>query len=453
VHFPADFVWGAATSAYQIEGAALQDGKKASVWDMYCRKPGTIRSGEDGVTACDHYHRFREDVRLMKEIGLQAYRLSLSWPRLLPDGTGGLNPRGVGFYDALIDELLTAGIQPYVTLFHWDYPYELYLRGGWLHPASPHWFAEYTHAVVAALSDRVRTWMTINEPQCFIGDGHFRGGDAPGDMLGLQEALTAAHHVLLAHGEAVQVIRAEAKTVPRVGCAPVGITYIPASSQPDDIEAARQQMFAVRSKDFWNNTWWCDPLVLGKYPEDGLSLFGEAAPKVRSGDMDLIAQPLDFYGVNFYHGQFVCAQADGQTNVLAFPAGHPYTSMPWPVTPEALYWGPRFLWERYQLPILIAENGIANPDWVALDGGVHDPQRIDFTARYLRALDRAIADGVPVMGYFHWSLMDNFEWACGYLMRFGLIHLDYGTQLRTLKDSARWYRDVIATNGESLEPE
>ncbi len=428
----------------------MADGKTPSVWDMFCLKPGMIRNSEDGNIACDHYHRFRDDVRLMKEIGLKAYRLSLSWPRLLPEGTGVVNPEGVGFYDALVDELLAAGIEPYVTLFHWDYPYELYLHGGWLNPESPHWFTEYTHRAVAALSDRVHNWITLNEPQCFIGDGHFTGYDAPGDRLGLREAMTAGHHALLAHGQAVQVIRAETKSAARVGCAPVGITFIPASSQLEDIDAARQQMFSVQHKNFWNNTWWCDPLILGRYPQDGLSLFGEFLPEIRSGDMDLIAQPLDFYGANIYSGQTVHRLADGSPEVLPFPAGHPHSAIPWPVTPEALYWGPRFLWERYRLPILITENGMANPDWVALDGGVHDPQRIDFTARYLQALDRAIEDGVPVLGYFHWSLMDNFEWAFGYLMRFGLIHVDYATQKRTLKDSARWYRDVIASNGETL---
>ena len=243
MEFPKSFVWGAAAASYQIEGAAFEDGKGASVWDMFCRKPGVIRNGENGDVACDHYHRFKEDVALMKQIGLKAYRLSISWPRLIPAGTGQVNPAGLAFYDALVDELLSAGIQPYVTLFHWDFPYELYLRGGWLNPDSPDWFADYTRVVVDRLSDRVSYWMTLNEPQCFIGSGHRDGDDAPGDRLGWSECLLAAQHALLAHGKAVQVIRASARQTPAVGIAPVGITYIPASDSPADIAAARRRRF------------------------------------------------------------------------------------------------------------------------------------------------------------------------------------------------------------------
>ena len=369
---------------------------------------------------------------------------------IIPAGTGKVNPKGLAFYDALVDELLSAGIQPYVTLFHWDFPYELYLRGGWLNPDSPDWFAEYTRVVVECLSDRVQHWMTLNEPQCFIGSGHQDGEDAPGDRLGLSECLLAAQHALLAHGKAVQVIRSSARRTPAVGIAPVGVTYLPATDSPADIAAARQAMFAVSRKDFWNNTWWTDPIFFKRYPEDGLALFGDAAPVYTIRDMETIGQPLDFYAANIYHGYYVRAGVDGKPEPAPYPTGMAHTAYPWTVTPQALYWGPRFFWERHHLPVLITENGLANPDWVALDGQVHDPQRIDFTARYLAALGQAIRDGVEVAGYFHWAVMDNFEWTYGYLLRFGLIYVDFNTQQRLLKDSAHWYAQVIASNGSNL---
>jgi len=450
MEFPRSFVWGAAAASYQVEGAAFLDGKAASVWDMFCRKPGTIRNGENGDVACDHYHRFKEDVALMKQIGLKAYRLSIAWSRLIPAGTGKVNPKGLAFYEALVDELLSAGIQPYVTLFHWDFPYELYLRGGWLNPDSPDWFAEYTQVVVDRLSDRVQHWMTLNEPQCFIGSGHKDGEDAPGDRLGLSECLLAAQHALLAHGKAVQVIRSSARRTPAVGIAPVGVTYLPATDSPADIAAARQAMFAVSRKDFWNNTWWTDPIFFKRYPEDGLALFGDAAPVYTDRDMETIGQPLDFYAANIYNGYYMRAGVDGKPEPAPYPTGMAHTAYPWPVTPQALYWGPRFFWERHHLPVLITENGLANTDWVALDGQVHDPQRIDFTARYLAALGQAIRDGVEAAGYFHWAVMDNFEWTYGYLLRFGLIYVDFNTQQRLLKDSAHWYATVIASNGSNL---
>ena len=448
--FPLDFVWGAAAAAYQIEGAAAEDGKGASVWDMFCRKPGVVWQGQTGDVACDHYHRFRDDVALMKSLGLPAYRLSISWPRVMPDGVAELNARGLAFYDALIDELLAAGITPYVTLFHWDYPYELYCRGGWLNPDSPLWFSEYSDQVVRRFSDRVRHWMTFNEPQGFVGDGHQKGNQAPGDKLGLAEVLRVAHNVLLAHGRAVQAIRASAKATPLVGFAPTGAVKIPVSGRPDDIEAARQAMFAISGSDMWNFAWFSDPIILKRYPADGVALYGNAMPAASQDDMDLIGQPLDFFGANIYHGAYTRANDKGGAEDVPIPPGHAHTGYFWQVTPEALYWGPRFLWERYGKPIFVTENGMANVDWVALDGGVHDPQRIDFTTRYLLALRQAVDDGVPVKGYFHWSIMDNFEWAAGFQQRFGLIYVDYSTQKRTPKDSARWYREVIATNGENL---
>ncbi len=450
-HFPPSFVWGAAAASYQIEGAATEDGKGPSIWDMLCRKPGAIWEGHSGDVACDHYHRYPEDVALMRKIGLQAYRFSISWPRVLPDGVGKVNPAGLGFYDRLVDSLLEAGVAPYATLFHWDFPYALYCRGGWLNRDSADWFADYARVVVEALGDRVRDWMTLNEIRVFVGMGHLDGEHAPGDKLGMPEVLRVGHHAMLAHGKAVQAIRAASPGPCRVGWAPTTFPMIPVTESPEDIAAARMAMFSVVEEfAIWSNTWWLDPVFFGRYPEDGLRLFGAAAPPIQPGDMETIAQPLDFCGFNIYQGSGVQAGPQGYPISVPHPVGYPKTSFNWPVTPEVLYWGPRFMYERYGVPLFITENGLANADWVSLDGAVHDPQRIDFTRRYLLALERAIADGVDMRGYFHWSLMDNFEWANGYRERFGLVFVDYATQQRVLKDSARWYAEVIASNGAKL---
>ena len=446
--FPKGFVWGAAAAAYQVEGAAHEDGRGLSVWDMFCRIPGKVWEGNSGDVASDHYHRYQEDVTIMRALGLHAYRLSVAWPRVIPGGVGPINPKGLEFYDRLVDALLAARITPYVTLFHWDFPYELYCRGGWLNPESPDWFAEYTKVVINRLSDRVSRWMTLNEPQCFIGLGLQEGLHAPGDRLGFAEVLRAAHHALLAHGKAVQVIRAHAKTDPAVGYAPASRVYIPGTEDPHDIEAARRCTFAVSGKDVMSNAWWNDPVYFGHYPEEGLERFKQDMPEIREGDMEIIRQPLDFLGVNIYQGTRVRAN-DAREGSEEIPhlIGAPLTTYRWHITPEVLYWGPKFFYERYRQPIYITENGMANMDWIALDGSVHDPQRIDFLARHLRELARTLKDGVDVRGYFHWSIMDNFEWNEGYSQRFGLVYLDYPTGKRVLKDSAYWYKEVITTNG------
>jgi beta-glucosidase len=449
--FPAGFTWGAASSSYQIEGAATADGKGPSIWDSFCRHPGAVHQGDTGDVACDHYHRMPEDAALMAAMGLQAYRFSVSWPRVMPEGTGKINEAGLGFYDRLVDALLARGIEPWVTLFHWDYPLALYHRGGWLNRETAAWFAEYAQVVVDRLSDRVRHWMTINEPQIFIGLGHLAGINAPGLKLQTAEWLLGAHHSLLSHGRAAQVIRARAKTPPRVGWAPIGWTVVPATDSAADIDAARRAAMGVRKKDCWNNTWFADPVCLGRYPEDGLALFGADAPSVQPGDMEVIRQPLDFYGLNIYSAEIVRAGKDGAIETVPRSPGYATNALRWPLEERALYWGPRFVHERYKTPIYITENGMTNLDWVSVDGKVHDPQRIDYTTRYLRALRRAINDGVDCRGYFHWSVMDNFEWAEGYKDRFGLIHVDYATLKRTPKESAAWYRTVIESNGRVLE--
>jgi beta-glucosidase len=448
--FPPDFVWGAAAASYQVEGAWNEDGKGLSVWDMMAREAGRISEGHTGNVACDHYHRYRQDVGLMKDMGLKAYRLSISWPRVLPAGVGAANREGLDFYDKLVDELLRAKIEPWVTLFHWDFPYALFLRGGWLNADSPKWFAEYTKLVIDRISDRVAHWITLNEPQCFIGMGHLSGEHAPGLKLGLTEALLAGHHSLLAHGLAVEVIRTRAKLKPLIGWAPVTHSYYPQTDSAPDIEAARTMTESISIRNFWNNTWWGDPPLLGHYPEEGLRVYGKAVPKFKQSDFNIIQQPLDFYGCNIYTGIPVQAGPDGKPQAIDFPAGHPVTQFLWKVAPEGVYWGPKFLSERYRLPIVITENGLSCHDWVGVDGRVHDPARIDFLTRYLREIHRAIEDGVDIQGYFHWSIMDNFEWAEGYKHRFGLIHVDFETQKRVLKESAYWYRDVVRSNGATL---
>jgi beta-glucosidase len=447
--FPRGFVWGAAAASYQIEGAAFADDKGLSTWDMFCRKPGAVWNAQHGEVACDHFHRYREDVALMKAIGLGAYRLSVSWPRVIPEGVGRVSASGLDFYDRLIDELLAAGITPWVTLFHWDYPLALYHRGGWLNRDSVEWFGEFADVVARKLSDRVQNWMTLNEPQVFIGAGHHEGRHAPGDTLRFAEVLLAGHHALMAHGRSVQAIRAASSRPMRIGFAPVGMSKIPVSDRPEDVEAARSAAFSVTAETAWTNSWWMDPVFLGAYPEQGLDFFGEHVPQIAAGDLELISQPVDFCGVNIYQGQHVRAGENGPEAVPP-PVGFPITAFEWLVTPEAMYWGPRLFWERYKKPIVITENGISCRDWVSLDGKVHDAARIDFTERHLVELRRALSDGVPIEAYFHWSLIDNFEWAHGYKQRFGLVFCDYPSQRRILKDSALWYRAVIASNGATL---
>ncbi|MCA9312455.1 MAG: beta-glucosidase [Phycisphaerales bacterium] len=448
--FRNDFLWGVATSAYQIEGAHDQDGRGLTVWDAFCRREGAVFESHHGDRACDHYNRLSEDIALLRWMGVDAYRFSIAWSRVIPEGVGKVSAAGLGFYDKLVDGLLEAGIDPVVTLFHWDYPLALYHRGGWLNRESVSWFGEYVETVVDRLSDRVTRWSTINEPQCFIGLGHQEGRHAPGLKLPPEDHLRAAHHALLAHGRAVQVIRGRSRQPAIIGWAPIGHIFYPDSNSPEDIDAARKATFSVTRRDHWNNTWYSDPVCRGHYPEDGLRLWGEASPRVEPGDMELISQPLDFYGVNIYAGQPVVSDGQGGWTSVAASPGAPRTAFDWLITPESLEWGVRFLSERYRLPVIVTENGMANLDWVDEHGVVSDPQRIDYSKRYLRALARAVDAGADVRGYFHWSLLDNFEWAEGYRMRFGLVHVDFETLVRTPKASAHWYRDLIASRGALL---
>jgi beta-glucosidase len=448
--FPKGFVWGAATASYQVEGAFDEDGKGLSVWDVFADRQGAVYRGQTGKVACDHYHRYAEDVALMQRMNLNGYRFSVAWPRVMPAGTGPVNKKGLDFYDRLVDRLLEAKIEPYCTLFHWDYPYELYCRGGWLASESPDWFAAYVDAVVRRLSDRVQWWMTLNEPQVFTQVGHADGRHAPGLRLDTELVARVAHNVLLAHGKGVQAIRAAAVKPSRIGFAPQGITWVPASDSPADVEAARTETFAMRDENLRGNSWWMDPVFLGRYPEDGLRILGRRGPRIAAGDMETIRQPLDFFGFNNYFSQVIRAGKDGKGVEVNFPDGSPHTAYLWEIVPSGLYWGARFFYERYRLPIVVTENGLSNTDWVSLDGRVHDPQRVDFLTRYLRELRRVVDDGVPVQGYFQWTLTDNFEWASGFRERFGLIHVDFATQERRLKDSAAWFGEVAASNGAKL---
>ena len=449
--FPKDFLWGTATSSYQIEGGVNEDGKGRSIWDDFTRVPGTILDGSSGEVACDHYHRYREDVQLMADMGVKNYRFSISWPGIVPQGTGEINEKGVQFYSDLVDCLLEHGIRPFVTLYHWDMPSALHFKGAWLNDDMPEWFAEYTRVVARRLGDRVKDFFTINEPQCIIGNGYTNGDHAPGTIYHLPEKVRMIHNLLKSHGRAVQVLREEIPGV-RVGYAPCAEVVLPATDRPEDIEACRKKYFGMPVADrslTWNVAWYSDPVCLGAYPEEGLKRFGQYLPQGWEKDMSLISQPLDYYAQNIYQGHLFRAGENG-IEPVRFPVGHPKTALNWPVSPEALYWGPRFLYERYKLPIIITENGMSAHDTVSLDGQVHDPYRIDFLNRYLLALRRAVEEGVKVAGYFQWSFLDNFEWAFGYQERYGLVHVDYQTLKRTPKDSYHWYRQVIATNGETL---
>lgn len=451
--FPQGFAWGCATASYQIEGAAFEDGKGRSIWDVFSHEPGRILGGDTGDVACDHYHRWPEDVALMAEIGLNAYRFSVAWARVLPEGTGRIEPRGLGFYDRLVDGLLAAGIEPWVTLYHWDLPHALHLRGGWLNPAISDWFAEYTAVIVDALSDRVSDWITLNEPNVYVAHGYLSGEHAPGLTLDVADGLQVAHNSLLAHGKAVQTIRARAKRPVAIGVAQAGGVRIPASEAPQDVDAARQAMFSISPSSHFNHAWFGDPMILGRYPEGILRHFECDWPSIGASDMDIICQPLDFYGLNVYFPEEIVGAGGVALPMVEknAPGDLPgFTMMGWPISPEAMYWGIHFLAERYQLPLVVTENGMANTDWVHLDGRVHDPQRIDYLARYLSQVDRALQEGVDVRGYFHWTLLDNFEWARGLRPRFGLIYVDYPTQRRVLKDSAHWFRMVVDSNGRSL---
>ncbi|MBC8207205.1 MAG: beta-glucosidase [Kiritimatiellales bacterium] len=450
--FSKDFLWGAATAAYQIEGAAYEDGKGLSIWDEFCKQPGRIQNGDTGDVACDHLHRYKDDVALMGELGLKAYRFSISWPRVIPQGTGAVNEAGLDFYDRLVDELLTKNIQPCATLYHWDLPQALQERGGWQSAESPEWFAEYADLMGRRLGDRVPMWFTFNEMTVVVNMASQMGVHAPGLKLNAGDALNLLKNLQLSHGRAVQVLREVLPSEAQIGLAHCGEVHLPKSDAPADVETARFAMFEMQGlySETSAHSLYLDPILKGKPVAWAREYFGEGAPEFSEAELELISQPIDFLGLNLYQGGQVVDGPDGRPVPDPTWKSLGRTLFDWVVTPEILYWASRFCYERYQLPIIISENGMSSHDWVALDGGVHDGARIDFLHRYLRELRRAADEGVPVLGYLQWSLLDNFEWAEGYKQRFGLIHVDYETQKRTLKDSALWYKKVIASNGEDL---
>ena len=450
--FRDDFVWGVASSAYQIEGRDAEDGCGKMIWDTFTEE-GRILDGQTAYVACDNMHRYKEDYAMMRLLGIRAYRFSVSWARLMPEGTGRVNEKAVTLYRDMITEMKKNGIEPYLTMYHWELPQALQDRGGWLNEEIIQWFGEYAKVVAENFSDLCEYYFTLNEPQCFVGLGHLSGVHAPGKKMSYAETFQIAHNALRAHGQAVINLRKYAKRPVKIGYAPTcGMAY-PATESPEDIEAARKALFSFGNPIdnwTWNVAWFSDPVFLGKYPEEGLQKFKEYLPVITEEDMKLIAQPLDFMGQNIYNGYAVRVGKNGEPEYAHREPGYPKTAANWPVTPECFYWGVKFLYERYKLPLYITENGMSCHDIVSSDGQVHDPNRITFLDLYLSALQRAVDNGADVRGYFLWTFLDNFEWDKGYTERFGIVHVDFTTQKRIAKDSAFWYQDVIRSNGKTL---
>ena len=452
--FPEHFYWGTATASYQIEGAWNEDGKGPSIWDTYAHTPGRMKNGDNGDVANDHYHRYKEDVALMRSLGVNAYRFSIGWPRIFPDGTGAPNAKGLDFYSRLVDELLDSAIVPFATLDHWDLPQALQDRGGWQARDTAKAFADYAGYVAEKLSDRIRYFFTINEFRSFVDMGHcghvaqVPGGTmtislAPGLRLAPGELNQVRHHAVLAHGMAVQAIRANARKGTKVGPAEVIEAAVPLIEAPDHVKAAE---LATRER----NAPFLTVMLEGKYTDAYLKAAGRDAPRFTDEDLRLIGAPLDFVGINVYR-PVVYVMADDSAigwREIPFAAGHPKMSSSWhTLGPEAMYWAPKLvqsLWSPKR--IFITENGCATADVVAEDGKVYDTDRVMFLRSYLTELQRATADGVPVKGYFQWSTMDNLEWTQGFSNRYGLVHVDFATQKRTPKLSADWFREAARHN-------
>jgi beta-glucosidase len=440
--FPSDFLWGAATSAYQIEGAIDEDGRGASIWDTFCATPGKVQNGDSGGVACDSYHRYGLDIARMQELGLGAYRFSIAWPRILPEGRGRINGAGLDFYDRLVDDLLAAGIRPFVSLYHWDLPQALENAGGWPERATAEAFGDYVGIVAERLGDRVRDWLTQNEPYCISWLGYALGLHAPG-RTDAAAAVAAAHHVLLSHGLAVEALRRESPEA-QVGIVLDSWPVYPASDDPRDAAAAAEA-------DGLRNRLFFDPVLRGSYPEDVLERLGDTLPPVRDGDLATISAPIDFVGLNNYSRTIVTADDDGRPHSVT--NGRPTTEMGWEIYPDGIHDVLVRLHRDYGVPSLyVTENGAAFADVPRHDGRIEDHDRIDYLTQYLGAVARAIAEGVPIRGYFVWSLLDNFEWSYGYSKRFGLLYVDYPTLARIPKSSFYWYRDLIGA-GRLPEPE
>ncbi|MDD4094643.1 MAG: GH1 family beta-glucosidase [Oscillospiraceae bacterium] len=445
MNFRKDFIWGVSTASFQIEGGSEPGERGLSLWDTFCETDGRVFGGHHGRTASDHYHHLDEDVDLLGSLGVKAYRFSVSWPRIIPEGIGKINTEGIDFYNRLIDALLARGIEPHLTVFHWDLPYALHVRGGWLNPDVSDWIEAFTTVLVDAFSDRVTNWITLNEPQCFINEGYKTGQHAPGFSLSDRELALAVHNSLLAHGKIARTIRQSARKPPKITFA----QSTPFSSIPyseNDIDSARERQFSLTNAFASSAIIYTDPIYKGYYPEEYLSRFASILPRMGPDDMKTIFQPLDYFGINLYFGDFVSNGPDGSPIVRPREPGFAKTAFGWPVRPECMYWANRFCYERYGLPIMITENGMSGNDWIHTDGKVHDPDRIDYIRSYLTHMHKAIEDGVDIRGYFHWSLIDNFEWARGYSERFGLIYNDFSTGKRTPKDSFDYFREIVTSN-------
>ncbi|CUI07484.1 GH1 family beta-glucosidase [Massilia antarctica] len=430
-HYPTDFTWGVATSAFQIEGGASADGKGPSIWDTFCLNPNNIKDKSDGTVACDHYNRYREDVGLISSLGVDAYRFSMAWARVQPSGKGAWNEAGFGFYDRLLDELAAKEIKAHLTLYHWDLPQGLQDDGGWLNRDTAHRFADYAHEVARRFGNRIAAIATHNEPWCSANLGYGNAQFAPG-VADAKQAIQVSHHLLLSHGLAMTSMRAAASS------AQLGIVLNQWTADPaTDSEADR----AMAELEYARSVqWFMDPIFKGRYPELALRAHGENAPVVHDGDLAAIAQPIDFLGVNYYFRSFCSAETPPRTP----PGKLGFTDMGWEIYPQGLTELLVKLNAEYMLPpVYITENGMANPDSVS-DGKVADPERIAYVQMHLDSLKAAMEQGVDVRGYFLWSLLDNFEWNSGYAKRFGIVHVDYETQERTLKDSAIWYRDFLS---------
>lgn len=437
--FPKDFRWGCATAAYQVEGATGEDGRGATNWDVFAKIPGKVARGDTGDVACDSYHRYAEDTQLLKNLGVSTYRMSIAWSRVFPDGRGTPNPKGVDYYNRVIDGLLAVGIEPYVTLFHWDLPQAL--PGGWQNRDTAKAFADYAGFMASKFSDRVHKFMTVNELRCFTDLGHQIGIHAPGLKLPASEVNQVRHHGVLAHGLAVQAIRAQAKPGTQIGIADNMVVYTPVMETPDHIAAAKK---ATREK----NAMFLTAIMEGRYIDEYLRQEGANAPKVQAGDMAAIGSPLDFVALNIYAPEWARAD-DGPSGYVTIPhiGSSPHMASPWLIVgPEVAYWGVRQVSELWQPKTLyISENG-ASADDPVVNGHIDDADRVMYLRNYLQQFRRAVVEGYPLKGYFLWSLMDNFEWADGYTKRFGIHYVDFASQKRTPKLSAAWYKEVIRQN-------
>lgn len=442
LRFPENFIWGSATASYQIEGGANEDGRGESIWDRFCRNPGNIEDGSSGDIACDHYHRFEQDVELMKYLGLKSYRLSIAWPRLFPDGMGKPNEKGMDFYKKLITLLVKNGIKPAVTLYHWDLPQKLQDIGGWANRRVTDFFEQYARYVFNELGDLVPMWITLNEPFCSAIVGNWAGRHAPG-LKDYKTALQVAHNLLLAHGKAVQAYR-ESGFKGEIGIT-LNMDYVYPKTDSDEDKAAAEMSFATVSR------WFADPVLKGCYPAEALKCYESKGvmSEIEAGDMEIIHQPIDFLGLNNYYS--LKAEKDSYGWPCAFKTTHfgeDFTEMGWGVNPRGLYDLLMRLQRDYNgVKLYITENGAAFRDMILGDGEVNDPNRQEFLRRYLTEVHRAIQDGVNLHGYYLWSLLDNFEWGQGYTKRFGVIYVDYKTQKRIIKKSGHWYKQVIADNG------